>query len=37
MTDDKRKKIELRFDSVEKLVSRKATLSRAVANINNNL
>jgi hypothetical protein len=37
MTDDKRKKIELCFDSVEKLVTLKATLSRAVANINNNL
>jgi hypothetical protein len=37
MTDDKRKKIELCFDSVEKLVTLKAALSRAVANINNNL
>ena len=36
MTDDKRKKIELCFDSVEKLVTLKATLSRAVANIKNN-
>ncbi len=37
MTDDKRKKIELCFDSVEKLVSLKAALSRAVANISINL
>ena len=37
MTDDKRKKIELCFDSVEKLVTLKAALSRAVANISINL
>jgi len=36
MTDDKRKKIELCFDSVEKLVTLKAALSRAVANISIN-
>ena len=37
MTDDKRKKIELCFDSVEKIVSLKAALSRAVENITFNL
>ena len=37
MTDDKRKKIELCFDSVEKIVSLKAALSRAVENISFNL
>jgi hypothetical protein len=37
MTDDKRKMIELCFDSVEKIVSLKAALTRAVANISDNL
>jgi len=37
MTDDKRKKIELCFESVEKIVSLKAALSRATANISTNL
>ena len=37
MTDDNRKKIELCFDSVEKIVSLKAALSRAVENISFNL
>ena len=37
MTDDKRKKIELCFDSVERIVSLKAALTRAVSNISVNL
>ncbi len=37
MTDDKRKKIELCFDSVEKIVSLKSALTRAVSNISVNL
>ena len=37
MTGDKRKKIELCFDSVGKIVSLKASLTRAVTNISINL
>ncbi len=37
MTDDKRKMLELCFDSAEKIVSLKAASTRAVANISDNL
>ena len=37
MTDDKRKKIELCFDSVEKIVRLKSSLNKALSNVSDNL